>query len=239
MPGEAQSLIALGFTQLTDHSRAVSGQSVWRTTGPKSLTPRRLLSGSVMPTKIRETGVEGPEPAGELLKMPAGRRPTRRAGRTLVQLLPAVLLLLLGGPGVATAKCPYKYVEVRGQVLASGERPIEGAEVLVFVDETPHAILDLRTGATSWRTDSEGFFVARGGFVDLAWPRWWHRFDVVFDRCGRDPESFTIVVVAEAFQPQQIVVHGSDERVDVAADGSIVIDLRSPLRLMSRHGGVP
>ena len=149
-------------------------------------------------------------------------------------VLTGLALLCCVAPG-AVAKCVYFHVEVRGQVQEFGGAPIQGAEVMVFVDDDTHAIFDQKTEQEVWSTDANGRFVATGAFVAWAWPRWWHRFSSVIDHCGREPASVTIIVQAPDFHPKQFVLRSSDGAIEEVADGQFVVAPDFPLELLRKR----
>ncbi|MDH3525785.1 MAG: hypothetical protein OES32_19615, partial [Acidobacteriota bacterium] len=146
------------------------------------------------------------------------------------------LFWVLSAPASIGATCGYAHVEVRGSVTDGTGEAVEGAAVVVFVDDDPDAIVDLESGRDVWRTGPSGEFSVRGVFVDDARPRWWHRFSAAVDHCGREPEAFTLVVQAEHYHVRQLTVRASDGAVERISEGRYAVTLREPLELSRRPG---
>jgi hypothetical protein len=140
-------------------------------------------------------------------------------------------IILFPQPSHATS-CGYSRVEIRGRVETFGGEGLKDASIIAFADFDRDSVADYPSLRDVWRTDASGHFLVSGRFYDYAWPRWWHRFSSELGFCGRDPDSFTIVVLAENFSVQRVTARRQDGAIEKLSRGNYVVTLREPIRLM-------
>lgn len=161
----------------------------------------------------------------------------RREPVGLASIVAAVLLWAATSSAPAGAACGFKDAVVKGMVVELGGAPVEGATVLIFIDDDRNPLFDRGTEQDSARTDAEGRFEFEGSFYDDAERPWWRVWSTGIDYCGREPETFILIVQHEGFFARRTIVTPKNAKIRRTTAREYLVELEEPIELLAKRGG--
>ncbi len=108
---------------------------------------------------------------------------------------------------------------------------------MIFIDDDRNPLFDRETEQDSARTDAEGRFEFEGSFYDDAERPWWHVWSTRVDYCGREPETFILIVQHKSFFARRTIVTPKNAKIRRTTARDYLVELEEPIELLAKRGG--